>query len=184
MTLCNINLMRLSFLEDEERLKSADHRLLKTVMENFYGFRSPGIPTGGFQFASLDLNQLRGLNATIFIEEGAHKIHEMLIACTWKETECNETIFKARWTNFGYCYTFNEPNSGEPDDVTKPGRHEQLSLALNVQQNEYSGGGMNGAVGFVVMLHEQDDVPLVYDLGFLASPGFLTQVAIKKKVVR
>lgn len=36
---------------------------------------------------------------------------------------------------------------------------------------------------FQVMLHEQGDVPLIYDFGFLASPGYLTQVGIKKKVV-
>ncbi|PIK52299.1 putative acid-sensing ion channel 3-like [Apostichopus japonicus] len=182
VTLCNLNPIRKSYLQEVTPNQAAFLSLNKEGFGNLYEVKkNEDDDELDTEDSEWDEHQLVGVNATRFAEEGSHRLEEMLLSCTWKNAKCTNESFTKRWTNFGYCFTFNEPAQG---DVHMAGRHERFSVVLDVQQNEYSLRGLESAVGFAVILHEQEDVPLIYDFGFLTPPGYRTQVAIKRKVVR
>lgn len=143
VTFCNLNPIRESFLESE-----LSHPLRVSRLTLFPRHRLPLMTLDGrMKEASLTPDTLKGVNATLYAEEGAHKLKDMLISCNWKHTECSLEDFRMRWTNYGYCFTFNEPPR---DDVQMAGRHERFAVTLNVQQNEYSMEDLESAAGYVV----------------------------------
>ena len=58
-----------------------------------------------------------------------------------------------------------------------------LQLILNVEQYEYTKGPHN-AVGLKLLLHHQDDVPLVQDFGDNVPVGMHTFVGVSVSKVR
>ena len=59
------------------------------------------------------------------------------------------------------------------------GSNRGLHLILNVGQDEYY-GTTSYVAGLKVLVHDQQTLPLVSQLGFAVSPGTSTFVAIKK----
>lgn len=51
-------------------------------------------------------------------------------------------------------------------------------MRLNVEQYEYMKGPNEGA-GMKILVHEQNEIPLVKDFGLAIPPGFHALVAVK-----
>ena len=62
------------------------------------------------------------------------------------------------------------------------GSDKGLSLRLNVEQYEYM-HGPNSAAGVKILVHEQDEVPVVREHGQAISPGSHASVGIQMKQV-
>lgn len=107
----------------------------------------------------------------------------MVKKCHWKAQRCGPENFTSVLTDFGLCYTFNP---GTPDHpllkVHRAGVDFGLRLQLNVQQDQYY-GILRDSSGFKVMIHDQDEPPLINELGFAIHPGMHTFCGIRKTKV-
>ena len=81
---------------------------------------------------------------------------------------------------FGYFFIFFPGRDGQPIlRVKQGGSNRGLHLILNVGQEEYYGTA-SYAAGLKVLVHDQQTLPLVSQLGFAVSPGTSTFAALKK----
>ena len=82
------------------------------------------------------------------------------------------------------CYTFNSGQPGHPLlNATASGISQALSLILDVQPEEYYGPFSYEATGIKLVLHEQHEWPQVENLGIDISPGYNTNIRIKRNKV-
>lgn len=127
-----------------------------------------------------DLYFDHNFNFADFVKKHGHKIDHMVKKCHWKAQRCGPENFTSVLTDFGLCYTFNP---GTPDHpllkVHRAGVDFGLRLQLNVQQDQYY-GILRDSSGFKVMIHDQDEPPLINELGFAIHPGMHTFCGIRK----
>ena len=84
----------------------------------------------------------------------------------------------------GLCYTFNSGQPGHPlVNATALGISQALSLILDVQPEEYYGPFSYDATGIKLVLHEQYEWPQVENLGIDLTPGYNTNIRIKRNKV-
>lgn len=85
----------------------------------------------------------------------------------------------------GLCYTFN---SGKDHDavrsVTTSGSSQSLSLILDAQPEEYYGPYSYEGTGFKIVIHDQKQSPSVENDAMDISPGFTTNLRVKRTEVR
>ncbi|XP_071847450.1 acid-sensing ion channel 1C-like [Apostichopus japonicus] len=168
VTICNHNVIRSSYVMDNELLEET----LKVIN------------TGddiGYDWDSYDRHlATRDWNLTKLALEGAHRLEDMLLQCTWKTYEnCNVDWFTTTVTDFGVCYTFNSEGNYS---VTRAGSSYGLQLRINIEQHKYSFSEFTGA-GLRVLVHSHGERPLVKMAGFSVAPGFATDVAIKRSSI-
>ena len=118
-----------------------------------------------------------------FVIKHGHKIGHMVKKCHWKTQKCGPENFTSVLTDFGLCYTFN-PGTLDHEllKVHRAGVDFGLRLQLNVQQDQYY-GILRDSSGFKVMIHDQDEPPLINELGFAIHPGMHTFCGIRKTKV-
>ena len=77
----------------------------------------------------------------------AHRIQDMLLWCSWQvNEECDYLNFTLTVTDWGVCYTFNNPlDKEEVLKVKNPGSRYCLFMRLNVEQYEYTASENTGA---------------------------------------
>ena len=81
---------------------------------------------------------------------------------------------------FGHFFIFFPGRDGQRIvRVKQGGSNRGLHLLLNVRQEEYYGTA-SYAAGLKVLVHDQQTLPLVSQLGFAVSPGTSTFAALKK----
>ncbi|XP_033108983.1 acid-sensing ion channel 2-like [Anneissia japonica] len=77
------------------------------------------------------------------------------------------------FTSYGNCYTFN---SGEGDtilEVKQPGAGNGLQMMIDIQQDEYTETMVgNIEAGLKILVHDQDEPPLIESKGISIPPGF------------
>ena len=66
--------------------------------------------------------------------------------------------------------------------VQRAGVDYGLRLSLSVQQDQYY-GSLRDSSGFKVMVHDQEEPPLINELGFAIQPGTHTFCGLRKEVV-
>ena len=119
-----------------------------------------------------------------FVRTHGHRIDHMIKKCRWKSQPCGPDNFTAVITEFGLCYTFNSGLQNHPPlKVQRAGVDYGLRLQLSVQQDQYY-GSLRDSSGFKVMVHEQEEPPLINELGFAIQPGTHTFCGLRKEVVR
>ena len=76
----------------------------------------------------------------------------MLVECLWREFKpCNTDDFQLIITDWGVCYTFNNPaNRSDVLQVNQAGSGSGLFLRLNVEQDEYFSFKNRRGAGFKV----------------------------------
>ncbi|XP_065666594.1 acid-sensing ion channel 1C isoform X1 [Hydra vulgaris] len=125
----------------------------------------------------------RNFDFSEFVKKHGHKIGHMIKKCHWKAQKCGPENFTSVLTDFGLCYTFNP---GTPEypllKVHRAGVDFGLRLQLNVQQDQYY-GILRDSSGFKVMIHDQNEPPLINELGFAIHPGMHTFCSIRKTKV-
>ncbi|XP_072040584.1 acid-sensing ion channel 1-like [Amphiura filiformis] len=122
----------------------------------------------------------RGYKTEDIVWNGAHQIEDMLQNCSWRMLKpCGAENFTKVITDWGVCYTFNEPqDSSDALAINQPGNNNGLFVRLNIEQDEYV-YGEDSAAGIKILLHPQGVRPLVRELGFSVSPGFETSVSVR-----
>ncbi|XP_068716303.1 acid-sensing ion channel 2-like [Montipora capricornis] len=118
-----------------------------------------------------------------FVRTHGHRIDHMIKKCRWKSQPCGPENFTAVITEFGLCYTFNSGLKGHPLlKVQRAGVDYGLRLSLSVQQDQYY-GSLRDSSGFKVMVHDQEEPPLINELGFAIQPGTHTFCGLRKEVM-
>lgn len=97
------------------------------------------------------------LDMTAEVLRGAHQKETMIIDCMWKTVEkCSHADFTQIITDFGVCYTFNNPTDPRKVlTVRQTGTEHGLFLRLNLELYEYYFGPRKGA-GFKVRWDKLD----------------------------
>ena len=92
------------------------------------------------------------INITAEVLRGAHQKENMIVSCTWRSVEpCSYLNFTQVITDFGVCYTFNNPSDlSNSLTVRQTGYEHGLFLRLNLEQWDYFYGERKGA-GFKVL---------------------------------
>ncbi|XP_072040066.1 acid-sensing ion channel 1C-like isoform X2 [Amphiura filiformis] len=165
VTICNYNQWRKSVIKQENS---------EFVSKFFFPvFR------GNDSFNIGDYN-VTDLNITAEVLRGAHQKENMIRDCTWRSVEkCTYENFTQIITDFGVCYTFNDPSDlSKILTVRQTGYEHGLFLRLNLEQYDYYYGERKGA-GFKILVHAQGEYPFVKQLGFSIAPGFESLVGLK-----
>ena len=124
----------------------------------------------------------------------SHHIEEMLlpnapptfISCSYDGLLCGAENFTSFTSStFGQCFTFNSGQNGiAPLKATMAGKNNGLKLRLNVQRESYMKNPKNPFVGINVLVHDQSNVPFMYEYGFGVEPGKHTFCSIRMKKVQ
>ncbi|XP_022108989.1 acid-sensing ion channel 4-like isoform X2 [Acanthaster planci] len=174
VTVCNINLLRAS---------SLDESVIGTLAAIYQEDRSDST---GFDFGPVDAlyHYPNGSDSLETIFNASHQIEDMLFRCRWRHEKCSAANFTRRLTDHGVCYTFNDP-ADERDalQVQNPGSSNGLFMRLNIEQDLYTYGESTSA-GIKVLLHPQGEFPIVKEFAFSLTPGFATSIAVRKQRVR
>ncbi len=110
------------------------------------------------------------------------KINSLLISCYFNNVQCNESDFTWYYTfEFGNCYTFNKKTGSEASlkKNSKPGRYSGLSLELFTGISEIH-DILTIEKGVYVSVHNNSQIPLTKFDGVRISPGFDTDISIRR----
>ena len=187
VTLCNFNTLRRSkFKEASKDAKYAQLLGLAKLltMVEFEGKSNVSIPKVSGK-SIREMYRYFGHTMNPFEKGG------MLLNCTFKKAPCNSSFFKPVLTNLGQCYTFNPGGKFSTDlndegvlTASQPGSGFGLALRLIVQSDEYIlMPTQEFSVGWKILIHDQEELPLVADYGFALSPGTHTFSALVKRKV-
>ncbi|KAK2169962.1 hypothetical protein LSH36_5g02006 [Paralvinella palmiformis] len=98
-----------------------------------------------------------------------HLYNAFPFSCTWNGKPCSSNATGEIFTDMHRCWTFNG-NTNDPLKATFTGTQMGLKLTINIEQYEHI-EGISIDSGVKVLLHSQDDEPLVNDMGFAVGPG-------------
>ena len=136
VTICNYNILRKSY---------AQEIFGDTVLDAMDILR-PNANSGIYNVSTTE-----HWNITDDLIKGAHQKETMVIDCKWRfSVNCTSHNFTQVLTDFGVCYTFNNPiNTLDALRVRETGYDSGLYLRLNLEQYDYFYGISKGA-GFKV----------------------------------
>ncbi|XP_074791757.1 acid-sensing ion channel 1 isoform X1 [Natator depressus] len=180
ITFCNINLLRISQLSQEDWLYIAP--LVKPLVA-YESTVEPGFPLAQLSPEAFE----QPLNMYNFYNRTCHQLEDMLLSCSYQGAECGPEDFSVVFTRYGKCYTFNSGQDGKPRRITmKGGTGNGLEIMLDIQQDEYlpvwgDSDELSFEAGIKVQIHSQDEPPLIDQLGFGVAPGFQTFVSCQEQ---
>ncbi|XP_033108974.1 acid-sensing ion channel 5-like [Anneissia japonica] len=172
LTICNFNRYRASYLT------ANDLNLIKFLWdaEDYDYYESGNNIQYNDAFINGNFSTSEFTNRT-----GFQLTNQTIQSCKWKEKKCGGQNFTHLFTSFGNCFTFN---SGKYNDVLKvrqPGAGNALQLMINIQQDEYtetSEGNMEA--GLKILVHPQNEPPLIESKGLAVPPGVHAYVSTRK----
>ena len=173
VTLCNLNLIRKSYLE------SVSPGLAELIRNAFYA-------QGSYQLCKNAFEQLEP--NSVFVNEsfpdllwkGRHTAEETISTCRFKGQECNWTDFMPVLTPSGVCYTFNSGKLAPIVKTNGTGIRFALSLIVNIQQHEYN-AALNQDAGIKISVHPQNEPPQSDELGIAIPPGKNAFIGLKQR---
>ncbi|KAJ8028451.1 Acid-sensing ion channel 1A [Holothuria leucospilota] len=133
VTVCNYNQWRRSNLTEDQM----------AILTLVY----PTLHVPNESIAWSEYNFTEGRNFTKEIMNAAHQKEDMIMECSWQMMDpCGPENFTQVFTDFGVCYTFNNPPRQEDAlSVRQTGFDYGLFLRLNVEQWEYYNSLNTGA---------------------------------------
>ncbi|CAD5123941.1 DgyrCDS12248 [Dimorphilus gyrociliatus] len=160
VTLCNQNVFRMT--------AAAKHKLYPLI-DALYTANTKAI-----NFTDYQLN----LTLVDLYKKTAHRKEDMITECRWDSEPCSLADFVEVYTDHGVCFTFNKAKSAAVRYINSTGARRGLSVKVNLEQYEYM-KGPNNAAGLKILVHDQDEVPLVRELGQAIPPSSRALVGLK-----
>lgn len=163
VTLCNLNLVKRSFLD------GVSPRLGGLIREVFYAEGAELECDNAIKTFDVQLPSNQSFSDLIW--RGRHTAEDSIFSCSFMGRECNSSDFSPSLTPNGVCYTFN---SGRLAPVILKaygaGTRHSLSLVVGIQQNEYS-AALSHDAGIKVAVHPQSEPPQPDGFGIAVAPG-------------
>ncbi|ESO04940.1 hypothetical protein HELRODRAFT_171945 [Helobdella robusta] len=166
VTICNQNQFRLSSVVNSDTYEFVMKHLKDTTLNN-----------GNANNLAL-MQKIVDENYTKFAYNVSHQRDDLIQSCTWSSEPCQiDEDFKSTFTDlFTLCYTFNW-NASNVKKVYQPGARYSLQLILNVENYEYV-QKLQGDIGVKILIHPQNESPLMNELGNSVPPGTHTLIGI------
>ncbi|XP_067930523.1 FMRFamide-activated amiloride-sensitive sodium channel-like [Watersipora subatra] len=105
---------------------------------------------------------------------------DMFIYCTYNSENCAGTFWRHFDSTYGNCYTFNSGKFGVAKS-SLAGASNGLTLTINIGEYDYL-PFLTEDAGIRVVIHDQDAMPFPDRDGITASPGQISNIALKKIV--
>lgn len=190
ITVCNLNLVRRSYLEANglDEFVSSVFQSPVIDSDNSSECESLALPLmPALRSVSSGRSGMRlGQNAIFHTVqfEGRHFLEEFVVECYFRGRRCNITEdFEPVLTQLGYCYTFNSGRSERPIySANGTGPRQGLQLLLNIQQSEYI-ASPNGDAGVKIAVHPQEEPGEPSNFGVAIPPGRNAFLALRERRV-
>ncbi|XP_078573632.1 acid-sensing ion channel 1C-like [Branchiostoma floridae x Branchiostoma japonicum] len=104
--------------------------------------------------------------------------------CFWKNEACTYLNFTHSYTSFGNCYTFNSDKSNTLWQ-TMEGHGNGLMVFVDVRADQYTESyfsGGNSEIGLKLLVHDQDEPPMMETQGIALAPGSHAFIGVKRTV--
>lgn len=175
VTLCNLNLIRKSYLE------STSPGLAKLVRNIFYSQGDDRLCKDAIEQFELESNPVI-VNESFpdLLWRGRHTAEETIISCRFKGQECSWRDFVPVLTPSGVCYTFNRGKQAPIMKTNGTGIRFALSLIVSIQQHEYN-AALNQDAGIKISIHPQNEPPQPDELGIAIPPGKNAFIGLKQR---
>ena len=112
---------------------------------------------------------------------------DVILQCTYRGEPCRKADFVTTFTEYGKCFTFNQPrDSSQIKQTLKGGLDNGLELVLNVIQSDHlpivrEMEDLNMQSGFKIHIHDPAEPNFVKELGFGVIPGKQTLVSVQEQ---
>ncbi|XP_071950423.1 acid-sensing ion channel 1-like [Antedon mediterranea] len=173
VTICNFNRYRNSSLTEDER------KIIEYLWEaeDYDYYSESELENYSDIFGSEPFN-----TSEFTRRVGFQLDDETVESCQWLDQTCSATNFTHIFTSYGNCYTFN---SGESDNailkVKQPGAGNGLQIMINILQDEYTETkDGNIEAGLKVLVHDQNEPPLIESKGISIPPGYHAFTSTKR----
>ena len=128
-------------------------------------------------------NEFEQVSVTKFAEAYTFNLSETVVYCSITGKSCN-SYFTFLITENGHCYSFNSReliDKHGPILITQPGSAFGLSLVLDTNTDLSLQLNQIGT-GYLVLIHEPNIFPLMYQQSFILPPGKMTHVSVTMSV--
>lgn len=167
ITVCNLNPIRLSYLQNLTGSSLEDVEVLDTTRCNVSALQDV--------FTDMDLDLRKILN------DSRHLLEELVQECHFMGKNCS---FTPVLTRVGFCYEFNGGRNGSVVlSSAGTGPRFGLQMTLNIEQDEYS-QSLNDDAGAILVIHPQGEPGEPSDAGITVPPGHGARVGLRKKIVK
>lgn len=174
ISICNLN----PFKQGDPYIDTVFNNLIKSQNLSVYDSHAPKYLESSSRILK---SYVSGLNDSQKMYFG-NDLKDMISYCTFNSYKCSASDFDWFYDfNYGNCYKFN-PNGLKY--VGKGGLNGGLQLELYIgnssSEDSYSN---NRGVRFMVHNHSLS-VPIMYDYGSDAAPGFMTNIKIRRNIYK
>ena len=175
VTLCNLNLIRKSYLE------SVSPGLAEFVRNVFYSQGSNQICRNTTEEFELEhMSMLINESLPDLLWRGRHTAEDTIFTCRFKGQECSWRDFVPVLTPSGVCYTFNSGKQAPLMTTNGTGIRFALSLIVSIQQHEYN-AALDQDAGIKISVHPHNEPPQPDELGIAIPPGKNAFIGLKQK---
>ena len=166
ITLCNLNLIRKSYLQDVSQQ-------LENDLGNVYD-TSQGCSNGDI---SSSLNE----SFSDLLWNGRHTAEDIIFQCKYEGQKCDHNDFTSTISSGGVCYTFNSERGPSIRKTNGTGTRFALSLIINVQQYEYiTAFNQDLDAGIKVAVHPRSELAQPDELGIAVPPGKNAFISVRR----
>ena len=122
-----------------------------------------------------------------FFDRVGIQFKDLIYDCKYRGEACRQSDFKVTFTEYGKCYTFNQPKDlRQLKDTLKGGLDNGLELILNAQQEDHlpifrETENINFESGIKIHIHDPIEPNFIKELGFGVVPGKQTMVSIQEQ---
>ncbi|XP_066272044.1 acid-sensing ion channel 1C-like [Branchiostoma lanceolatum] len=177
VTICNMNKF------DANKLKLVELSYLSPYLFGTQ-YDIPTLLANGIQPDETINSTLTNVTEEIVLQNGFDVNPDRMSLCFWKAEGCSYLNFTHSYTSFGNCYTFNSDKSNTLWQVME-GYGNGLLVFVDVRAEEYTENfftGGNSEVGLKVLIHDQDEPPIIETQGIALAPGNHAFISVKRTV--
>lgn len=170
VTVCNLNGYNVSYLEENNLTEIVTEAIFKggarmgEYNKECSSFVPPSYPE----------------NTTLYetVRETSQSLENLIVDCKFLGGPCNSSMFSEYLIPNGKCFVFNGRNEERKYlNVHGSGFRHDLELVLDIQQDKF-GGSVNGEVGALVSIHEQEAPGLVWESGINVPVGHSAYLSV------
>ncbi|CAH1252652.1 ASIC3 [Branchiostoma lanceolatum] len=176
VTICNMNKF------DADKLYAVDWSYLSTFL---YGIQMdvPTVLLYGVPPDETVNDTLTGVKVEdMVLQKGFNVSWSRMPYCMWRGTTCTQLNYTHSFGHYGNCFTFNA-DASNPLKQTMQGSGNGLMVIIDVEENYYTESfavGGNSEVGLKLLVHDQNEPPMMDTQGIALAPGNHAFIAVKQ----
>ncbi|XP_078588046.1 acid-sensing ion channel 1C-like [Branchiostoma floridae x Branchiostoma japonicum] len=178
VTICNMNKF------DAQKLKLVEWSYLSPYLMGAQ-YDTPTLLSMGYKPDETVNSTIGNITLQDFVRENGFDVNsDRMAMCFWKAEGCTYLNFTHSYTFFGNCYTFNS-NKSKKLWQKMEGWGNGLMVFVDIRESEYTENyftGGNSEIGLKVLVHDQDEPPMMDTQGIALSPGSHAFISVQRTV--